>query len=90
MKYFAGTFRSLASSLLLGLLGALLLAASASAQGLKIKSIDVQYTGPETVSKARILAQIRTGVGQDYSDAIVEQDIRREGGRRGPDPRERQ
>src|SRR5438034_7672857 len=40
-----------------------------------IKSIDVQYTGPGTVSKERILAQIRTRVGQPYSNEVVEQDI---------------
>ena len=40
-----------------------------------IRSIDVQYTGPGTVSKERILAQIRTKVGQPYSDQVVEQDI---------------
>jgi outer membrane protein insertion porin family len=41
-----------------------------------IRSIDVQYSGPATVSKERILAQIRTGVGQPYSDSTVEDDIR--------------
>src|ERR1041385_3727685 len=41
-----------------------------------IRSIDVQYSGPATVSKERILAQIRTGVGQPYSDQVVEDDIR--------------
>jgi outer membrane protein insertion porin family len=41
-----------------------------------IKSIEVEYTGPATVSKERILAQIRTAVGQPYSDQVVEQDIR--------------
>jgi outer membrane protein insertion porin family len=40
-----------------------------------IRSIDVQYTGPQTVSKERILAQIRTRVGQPYSNQVVEQDI---------------
>src|SRR5881296_2532530 len=40
-----------------------------------IKSIDVQYTGPGTVSKERILAQMRTRVGQPYSNQVVEQDI---------------
>src|SRR5213078_3695218 len=39
-----------------------------------IKSIDVQYTGPGTVSKERILAQMRTKVGQPYSDQVVEED----------------
>src|SRR3954464_3555181 len=41
-----------------------------------IKSIDVDYTGPATVSKERIIAQLRTAVGQPYSDSVVEQDIR--------------
>src|SRR6185503_19277399 len=41
-----------------------------------IKSIDVEYTGPATVSKERILAQLRTRVGEPYSDQIVENDIR--------------
>src|SRR5213079_127105 len=40
-----------------------------------VRSIDVEYTGPRTVSKERILAQIRTRVGQPYSDQVVEQDI---------------
>ena len=40
-----------------------------------IRSIDVQYTGPGTVSKERILAHMRTKVGQAYSDQVVEQDI---------------
>ncbi|HWY39525.1 MAG TPA: outer membrane protein assembly factor BamA [Chthoniobacterales bacterium] len=41
-----------------------------------IHSIDVQYSGPSTVSKERILAQMRTAVGQPYSDSTVEDDIR--------------
>jgi outer membrane protein insertion porin family len=40
-----------------------------------VRSIDVEYTGPGTVSKERILAQIRTRVGQPYSNEVVEQDI---------------
>ncbi len=40
-----------------------------------IRSIEVQYTGPGTVSKERILAHMRTRVGQPYSDQVVEQDI---------------
>ena len=31
-----------------------------------------EYTGPATVSKERIMAQMRTAVGQPYSDAVVE------------------
>ena len=40
-----------------------------------VRSIDVRFTGPATVSKERILAQVRTAVGQLYSDQVVEQDI---------------
>src|SRR5229473_1277241 len=40
-----------------------------------IKSIDVEYTGPVTISKERILAQMRTKVGQPFNDAILEQDV---------------
>jgi outer membrane protein insertion porin family len=41
-----------------------------------IRSIDVQYSGPATVSKERILAQMRTSVGQPYSDQVVDDDIK--------------
>jgi len=41
-----------------------------------IRAIDVQYSGPATVSKEAILAQMRTAVGQPYSDQTVEDDIR--------------
>src|SRR5438128_2811005 len=40
-----------------------------------IRSIDVQYVGPQTVSKERILAHMRTKVGQPYSNQVVEEDI---------------
>ena len=40
-----------------------------------VRSIDVEYTGPGTVSRERILAQMRTSVGQPYSNEVVEQDI---------------
>src|SRR5215470_19439109 len=40
-----------------------------------VRSIDVEYTGPGTVSKERILAQMRTRVGQPYSNEVVEDDI---------------
>jgi outer membrane protein insertion porin family len=41
-----------------------------------VKSIDVQYTGPATVSKEHILSEIRTKVGEPYLDFVVEQDIK--------------
>src|SRR5215470_3583642 len=41
-----------------------------------IRSMEVQYTGPATISKERILAQMRTKVGQVYSNDIVQEDIK--------------
>jgi outer membrane protein insertion porin family len=41
-----------------------------------IRSIDVEYSGPASVSKQRILAQMRLKVGQLYSNEVVEQDIK--------------
>ena len=40
-----------------------------------IRAIEVEYTGPATVSKERILAYMRTKVGQPFNDATVEQDV---------------
>jgi outer membrane protein insertion porin family len=36
----------------------------------------VEYTGPASISKERILAQMRTKVGQLYSNEIVQEDIK--------------
>jgi len=41
-----------------------------------IRSIEVQYVGPASISKERILAQMRTKVGQVYSNEIVQEDIK--------------
>jgi outer membrane protein insertion porin family len=41
-----------------------------------IRSLEVEYTGPATISKERILAQMRTKVGQPYSNEIVQEDIK--------------
>src|SRR3954454_3619005 len=78
MKRFFVLTRSFASSLFVAILLALVITPAAQAQNgsLKIRTIDVQYTGPETISRDRILAQMRTKVGDNYSDAIVEQDTR--------------
>ena len=50
-----------------------------SAQGAPapvIRSIDVEYSGPASISNQRILAQMRTKVGQLYSNEMVEEDIK--------------
>jgi outer membrane protein insertion porin family len=38
--------------------------------------MEVEYTGPATISKERILAQMRTKVGQVYTNEIVQEDIK--------------
>ena len=79
MKHFVGPLRGVATSILFAVVFALLSTVPAQAQsgeGVTIRSIEVQYTGPETISRDRILAQIRTAVGRNYSETIVEQDIR--------------
>src|SRR5216110_3439259 len=82
MRHFSGWMRRPPVATWVAFICVLLGAVSARAQGPQaaqgppiVRSIDVQYTGPRTVSKERILAQIRTRVGQPYSDQVVEQDI---------------
>jgi outer membrane protein insertion porin family len=41
-----------------------------------VVEIDVQYAGAATVAKDRLLANMRTRVGQPYSEQTVEEDIR--------------
>jgi len=41
-----------------------------------VRSIDVQYTGPVTISRERVMAQMRTKVGRPYSELVAEDDIR--------------
>src|SRR5437016_8268019 len=82
MRHFSGWMRPPQFALWVAAICALLSAGVARAQAPQaapgpptIRSIDVQYTGPQTVSKERILAQMRTRVGQPYSNQVVEQDI---------------
>src|SRR2546430_16812066 len=83
MKFFSGwrpppPFVIWAASIcaLLGAAVAWAQAPPAAPQGPPIvRSIDVEHTGPGTVSQDRILAHIRTRVGQPYSNEVVEQDI---------------
>src|SRR5882757_5296282 len=84
MRYFSGWMRPPPFAIWAASICALLGATVARAQAPQaapqqgppvVRSIDVEYTGPGTVSKERILAQIRTRVGQPYSNEVVEQDI---------------
>src|SRR5438477_306342 len=86
MRYFSGWMRpppfAIWAASICALLGATVARAQAPQAGQAapqgppiVRSIEVEYTGPGTVSKERILAQIRTRVGQPYSNEVVEQDI---------------
>ena len=46
------------------------------AQAPLVKSIDVQFVGPATVSAERILNNMRTKVGRPFSMGVAEEDIR--------------
>jgi outer membrane protein insertion porin family len=45
-------------------------------EGPIVRSINIQYIGPKTVSQAVILSNMRTTVGEVYSAASVEEDVR--------------
>src|ERR1700730_10408210 len=78
MRHFRGSVQGLTVTMFLVVCTTWFgVASAAHGQGAPlIRAIDVQYSGPATVSKERILAQIRTAVGQPYSDSTVEEDIR--------------
>src|SRR5437879_4166298 len=82
MRHFSGWMRPPPFAIWMAAICALLAPAFARAQAPQaaqgppiIRSVDVQYTGPQTVSRDRILAQMRTRVGQPYSNQVVEQDV---------------
>jgi outer membrane protein insertion porin family len=51
-------------------------AATEGEQGPIVRAIDIQFIGPKTVSQAVILSNMRTTVGDVYSAAAVEEDVR--------------
>src|SRR6476620_11565182 len=83
MQRFCGWMRPLPIAIWIASLCALLTAGIVRAQAPQsapgppvIRAIDVEYTGPAAISKQRILAQMRTKVGQLYSNEIVQEDIK--------------
>lgn len=82
MKQFFGLVRGQLSAA--GLAVVILFAASLSLRAQApeqqgppiIKSVEIQYVGPQTLSRDKILSQMRTKPGQPYSESIVEQDIK--------------
>ncbi len=47
------------------------------AAGPTVREIDVRYVGRQTITRDRVLAQMRTAVGQPYRQTNAEEDIRR-------------
>jgi outer membrane protein insertion porin family len=41
-----------------------------------VRQIDIQYAGPATLSREKILGNMRTAVGKPYSEQAIEDDIR--------------
>jgi outer membrane protein insertion porin family len=41
-----------------------------------ISTVEVEYIGPPTISREKVLASIRTKPGRPYSESLVEQDIK--------------
>src|ERR1700730_6925583 len=41
-----------------------------------VRQIEIQYAGPATLSRQRILTNMKTTVGQPYAETIVEDDVR--------------
>ena len=41
-----------------------------------VRTIEIQYAGPATLSRQRILSNMKTTVGQPYSESTVEDDVR--------------
>jgi len=85
MKQFVGaTRRPIALNLLamvLAFLSAISVCGQAQAQRQQqgppvIRVIEIQYVGPQTISKERVIAQLRMKTGQVYSESLAEQDIR--------------
>jgi outer membrane protein insertion porin family len=65
---------------LLGIVSFLLSPLAAQAQEAPnmplVKSIEVQFVGPQSVSKEKILANMHTRVGRPYSSRMTEEDVR--------------
>jgi outer membrane protein insertion porin family len=52
------------------------LGAQTAGQGPIIRQIDVQFVGPTTLSKERVLDNLATKVGAPYNERLVEEDIK--------------
>src|SRR3984893_14427884 len=84
MKHFFGSIRARTPATLLAVVLMLLASLGVKAQTAPpepqhppiIKSIEIQYVGPQTLSREKVISQMRTKTGQPYSESLVEQDIK--------------
>jgi outer membrane protein insertion porin family len=84
MKEFFGLMRGRSSVVRLALFLMFAVTASLQAQTAPpeqqgppiVRSIEIQFVGPQTISKDKILANMRTKSGRPYSESLVEQDIK--------------
>lgn len=44
--------------------------------GPTVRSVVIQYVGPETISRQRVMANLKTKVGDSYSERAAEEDVR--------------
>jgi outer membrane protein insertion porin family len=83
MKQFFGLMRGQLSAIGLAVMVLLAATFSTAAQTAPepqgppiIKSIEIQYVGPQTLSRDKVLSQMQTKPGRPYSESLVEQDIK--------------
>lgn len=84
MKQFLGSIRGRTPATLLAVVLMLLASLGVKAQTAPpepqgppiIKTIEIQYVGPQTLSREKVISQMRTKTGQPYSESLVEQDIK--------------
>lgn len=84
MSYTSGSARRRLTQFFLALLAATTWSAGAQQQPEAppqqpvsiIRAIDVQFTGPATLSREKVLSLMRTRVGQPYSETVAEQDVK--------------
>ena len=62
--------------LLLVLAAADLHSQTAPPAGPVVRSIEVQFAGPQTISRERVMANLKTKVGDNYSERAAEEDVK--------------
>lgn len=74
--FFSSSRRLLGAVFLLLLWGGALPLSAQLMEGPIVRQIDIQFVGPETISRERVMANLATQMGQPFSQFTVEQDLR--------------